>query len=328
MQRLQSGWVTFKRIFKFIFRKPFLLLPMMFAWGVYVAVAVLVQANYDLEALDTGLLLLVVFGFTFLSTFTIGVSSLFILELIEQHETTGKMNPFKALFDMLTKDLWRALPIILLWALLDFVLKLIIALLNSTRKRKNRPSRPKGPLQRVVEAFRDLVRMGSMTVFTVVAWENLGPKASFDKGFRVFKSQFVEMLTGFVLNRVTGILLALPLILVIVLLQGEATIPEGVWIGLLVYISIIWSLEKLIEQLFVSELYLWYKHYENAVAEAKRLGKTPPASIHDVPKPSFTDNVLDLVKDGPSSSYTTYQSDESKSKDPTNEEDPFAEYDK
>ena len=92
--------------------------------------------------------------------------------------------------------------------------------------------------------------------------------------------------------------------------------------------SIVWSLGKLIEQLYVSELYLWYKHYENAIEKAKKTGSTPPKSLYDVPKPSFTDDVFDLAEEGPSNSNTTDQSVESKSKDPINEEDPFAQYDK
>lgn len=297
MHRIQSGWTVFKRILKFILRKPFLMIPMLMAWAVYLGVAYLVYSNIDIEGLEIASQLLLVFGFTCISTFTIGIASLFILELLEQHETTGKMNPFKALFEMVTKDLWRALPIIIVWSIVDFVLALVIGLLNSTRKRKNRPRRPKGPLQRAVEAFRDLVRMGSMTVFTVIAWEDLGPKASFDKGYRVFKTQFAEMLTGFGLNKIIGALLGIPIIIVILLLRTELLPIEPTMIGLVVYMSIVWSLGKLIEQLYVSELYLWYKHFEDAKDRAKRYGEEPPKSLYDTPKPSFTDDKFDLKKE-------------------------------
>ena len=297
MQRVQSGWTVFKRILSFIFRKPYLLIPMLLAWAVYVGAAYWIYANLDIEGMEIVMQLVVLFAFTCLSTFTIGIASLFILELIEQHETTGRMNPFKALLEMLIKDLWRALPIIIVWSIVDFVLLLVIALLNSTRKRKHGPRRPKGFIQRAVEAFRDLVRMGSMTVFTVIAWENLGPKASFDKGYGVFKKQFAEMLTGFGLNKIMGLLLGVPVILVIIGLNMEMLPVEPTMIGLVIYMSIVWSLGKLIEQLFVSELYLWYLHYEKAVEDAKRRGTEPPKSLNDVPKPSFTDDNFDLKEE-------------------------------
>ena len=135
-----------------------------------------------------------------------------------------------------------------------------------------------------------------MTVFTVIAWEKLGPKDSFDKGFDVFKRQFAEMLTGFGLNKITGFLLGIPLIFAMIILQNATVVNADVTlIILVVYISIVWSVGKLIEQLFVSELYLWYKHYERACAKAKKWGETPPKSMYDVPKPSFTDSNFDLI---------------------------------
>jgi hypothetical protein len=298
MKTIQSGWSVFKRTLKLIFSKPYLLIPMIIAWLALVFASIWFNSTYNLETMEILELLLVLFASTFLSTFTIGIASLFILEMIEQLETRGKINPFKALFDMLSKDLWRALPIIILWSLADFILILIISFLDSLRKRKNRPKRPKGPIQRAVEAFRDLVRMGSMMVFTVIAWENLGPKQSFDKGYRVFKYRFSELLVGWGLNKVMGILLVIPVILVYIGLQANLLPLQATLIGLIIYISIMWSLRKLIEQLFVSELYLWYLHYERAKAKAMSTGSEPPASLYDVERPFFTDKNYDLVQEG------------------------------
>lgn len=297
MQSIQSGWSVFKKNLKLIFSKPLLLIPMMLAWVISTIVAIWFFSTYNLESMEIAPLLLVLFGFTFLSTFTIAIASLFILEMLEQHERTGKMNPFKALIEMLTKDLWRSLPIIIVWSLVDFVLVIVIAILDSTRKRKNRPRRPRGPIQRAVEAFRDMVRMGSMTVFTVIAWETLGPKESFDKGFKVFKNRFAEMLVGFGLNKVAGLILVIPVFIVVIGLYGGLLPVQGTIIGIIIYVSIVWSLRKLIEQLFVSELYLWYMHYERAIKKAKKLGEEPPTSLYDVPRPSFTDNNYDLLKE-------------------------------
>lgn len=328
MHRVQSGWEVFKRSLKFIFQKPFLLIPMLIAWVIYIVVAVWAQGQFDFNNMETAELLLVLFGFTCLSTFTIATASLFVLELLEQHETTGKMNPFKALLDMITKDFWRALPLIIAWSIIDFVLMIVVAFLDSTRKRKNGPKRPKGFLQRSVEAFKDLVRMGSMTVFTVVAWEELGPKASFDKGFKVFKKQFAEMLTGFGLNKVIGLIMGLPIFLVVLIMNTGALPQEETMIGLIIYMSIVWSLSKLIEQLYVSELYLWYKHYELAIADAKNRGVNPPDSIYDVPKPSFTDNKFDLIKENSNVTYSPLREKTKNANNSNNEEDPFAQYDK
>jgi len=298
MHTIQSGWSVFKRNLKLIFSKPYLLIPMFFSWLILFFASIWFNTTYNIETMELIELLLVLFAFTFLSTFTIGIASLLILEMIEQLESKGKINPFKALFDMLSRDLWRALPIIILWSLVDFILAIIIGFLNSGRKRKNRPKRPKGPIQRAVEAFRDMVRMGSMMIFTVIAWENLGPKQSFDKGYRVFKYRFSELVVGWGLNKVFGFLLGIPIILFLLALQAHLLPLQVTFIVLIIYISFIWSLRKLIEQLFVSELYLWYLHYERDVDKAKSTGSTPPNSIHDVKRPFFTDKNLDLFTEG------------------------------
>jgi hypothetical protein len=298
MKTIQSGWSVFKRNLKLIFSKPYLLIPMIIALLAPILAAIWFNATYNVETMEILELLLVLFAFTFISIFSIGVASLFILEIIEQLESRGKINPFKALFDMLSKDLWRALPIIILWSLIDFILYLLILLLDATRSRKNRPKRPRGPIQRAVEAFRDLIRMGSMMIFTVIAWEKLGPKESFDKGYRVFKYRFSELLVGWGLNKVMGIILAIPLILIFIALAANLLPLQTTLISVIIYTSIILSLRKLIEQLFVSELYLWYLHYERAKAKALSTGSEPPASMYDIKRPFFTDSNYDLVQEG------------------------------
>ena len=298
MKTIQSGWSVFKRNLKLIFSKPYLLIPMIIALLAPILAAIWFNATYNVETMEILELLLVLFAFTFISIFSIGVASLFILEIIEQLESRGKINPFKALFDMLSKDLWRALPIIILWSLIDFILYLLILLLDATRSRKNRPKRPRGPIQRAVEAFRDLIRMGSMMIFTVIAWEKLGPKESFDKGYRVFKYRFSELLVGWGLNKVMGIILAIPLILIFMALAANLLPLQTTLISVIIYTSIILSLRKLIEQLFVSELYLWYLHYERAKAKALSTGSEPPASMYDIKRPFFTDSNYDLVQEG------------------------------
>ncbi|AIO19291.1 hypothetical protein KQ51_01415 [Candidatus Izimaplasma bacterium HR1] len=291
MQGIREGFAIYKKNFIFIFKHPFTLIPFLLALGASIFAGIYVNSVFDLDSLSIVQLLGLVYLLTIVSTFSISVASLFILELLEQHETTGKMRPLKALADMLTKDLWRALPIIIVWSIIDFIITLILAVFSALRKNKNgRTTRPAGPLERAVRILQTTVRMGMMVIFTVIAWDDKGPKASFDEGMKVYKNSLATMLTGVGVSEITAIILIVPLILV-QLLSKFVYIPIDIFLpATYIYLAVSWSIGKLIEQLYVSELYLWNIHYEKALENNENI-----TSIYDVRKPSFTDNSFDLL---------------------------------
>ena len=104
------------------------------------------------------------------------------------------------------------------------------------------------------------------------------------------------MLTGVGLSKVTGLLLMIPILIGVAFLQSETSPSETITIVMIVYMSVVWSLGKLIEQLYVSETYLWYKHFEDAQDKANKWNEEIPKSIHDIPRPSFADDKEDLQK--------------------------------
>ena len=295
MEGIRDGFTIFKNNLGFIIKHPFTLLPLLLAlgasgWGAYYA-----RTLVDVDALTVAELLGMAYLISAISTFSISIAALFIVELLEQHETTGVMNPFTALGDLLTKDLWRALPIIILWSIIDFLISLLINMLAAARRdRKNsRRRHRKSWLEHALEAFQIMFRMKMMLAFTIIGWDSKGPIASYDRASHIYKTNFSTGLTGVGLSKFVSFISMVPAILVLVIGQNIGA-PQGtLYTIVLVYLIIAWSIGRLIEQLYVSELYLWHLHYETA---KQRSTSNKTLTLIDVKRPSFSDNKQDLTE--------------------------------
>ncbi len=285
------GLSIYKQNLIFIFKHPFMLIPYVFTLGInMVGMYYLYDWLYAPE-MEVEITLLLIYLISVLSTFTIGITSLFILEMVEQLETVGKINIFKAIKDMVVQDLWQALPLILLWSVLDFIL----VILTAVTKRKSRNGHSSHTfLSRIVDTFRETIKLGMMVSFASVAWENYGIGYSYRRGVSVYKSHLTEILTGVGVSKITGFLTILILPVFYIMISLDLPIVTIIIVVALLF-SIIWSMGKLVEQLYTAELFLWVKHYEKAREKAEKDGLEMPGSIRDVAQPSFVDNVFDLV---------------------------------
>jgi len=104
----------------FVFRKPVFLIPVLFALATSLLVNVLIIFSIQDTTLSNGAYFGLAFLVIFISSFFISLAQLIILELLEQHETDGDMKIGKAIGEALSRDLLRALPIILIWSLIQF----------------------------------------------------------------------------------------------------------------------------------------------------------------------------------------------------------------
>lgn len=295
---IAAGFETYWNNVKFIVKHPFMLIPFIIALLASSYLVYYISGMVDIDALTTIEMLGLAFLFTVITTFFISITALFVLELLEQHETNGQMKPGKALKDMLTKDLWRALPFIIVWAIIDFIIMLLLAMVeaskdddDSYRKRRRDRRRTQG-----LKLFQTTIRMGTMTIFTIIAWENRSIKESYQKGMQVFKDKILVLIGGSALSRVTSLIMLGPVIGLYLIAYYTEIDMTVIYYIIMIYLVISWSFGRLVEQLYVSEYYLWYYKFEEAQEDAKRYHKEVPKGMHDIEKPSFSDNVLALEK--------------------------------
>jgi hypothetical protein len=222
----------------------------------------------------------------------IAIASLVVLELLEQHETNGKMRIGKALIDAIFKDLIRALPVILIWSMIQFILMIIDSIFSGGKNKR----RGFLSISTLIRAITRGIRMAVMMILASVAWEQLPIIKSYKKGLNVFQDNFVEATSAVTISPLISYVCILPLILAVLVIDS-LEITVGIWFSYaaVIYLTIVYSIGLLIEQIFVAELYLWYKAYENEVDIARMNNDYAPNSLKDIKRPSLLNDVPDMV---------------------------------
>ena len=293
---IQSGFRIMGQSMKFFFKHPKAIFPIFMAWILYGGIATYIFITVDFSGYETTEILIVAYLFTFLFTFFVSIASLVLLELIEQNETKSSMSILLAMKDAFFRDLIRTLPIIIGWSIIKFLLLLLEVAIKAAEAKSRRGRRRQRRSSKFLETIKTGVRMGVMLMLSAIAWEEISPRKAMDKGMYIYKKYFASMATGVVLSRVLKFVIFLPLVIVIVIFSSTGTeIHEYVWYGLLLYTGLAWSYGILVEQLFTAELYLWHKKYQDQVDLAKEKGTKVPTSINDVSRPSFIDDIPDMV---------------------------------
>ena len=301
---IQTGFKVMGQSVKFFFKHPKAIFPIFLSWAIYVGVGTYIFDTVDFSEFKTVEILIVAYLFTFFFTFLVSVSSLVLLELLEQNETKGKMSILVAMKDAFTRDLIRTLPIIIGWSIIKFLLLMVEVLIRAAeaknRKRnsgfsRSISSRRNRRASSAIETLKTGVRMGVMLMLSAIAWEELSPKAAVDRGMYVYKKYFASMATGVALSRVLKFVIFVPIVILFVFYGQGLQVSEYAWYGVLLYTGLAWSYGILVEQLFTAELYLWHKLYREQVTLAEKNGTKVPASINDIKRPSFIDDIPDMV---------------------------------
>ncbi|XMB86366.1 hypothetical protein RJG79_00785 [Mycoplasmatota bacterium WC44] len=300
--------------FKFFIKHPRIIFPLFFSWLVITTIYLYVYFEMDLtldKSLPVDVALLYAFILIFTLNIIVSLSSLILLELIEQLETTGKMSILKAIKEAFTKDLVRALPIIVVWSLLSFILFIIKVIIKGARKklgvREEKSFSGKAAADvlssgdglgfsgYILRTMSKGIRMAVFTMLPAIAWEDKTTSKAAAKGWKVFTDRFIEMISGLFVTQLITIIITIPIgIIYYYNRQVGVEFTEIVWYSVVLFIGFTWSFGMLIEQLFTAELYLWYMKWEKAYNEAKRNQEQLP-KFNDVEKPSFLDQVSDLI---------------------------------
>lgn len=296
MYKIKEGFNIIKKAMGFVFKHPKGLFPFFLAWALNLWVGFIVYSNVDFDTKSDTEKVLIVFGLTIVFTALVSISSLILLELVEQHETRGRMSLLKAIYDALVKDLYRAIPVIIVWAIVKFLIMILKSALSS--KSKNGSSRRSSYSSRRADRFLDTLQTGArMAMFIVlpaIAWEPVSPMEAAKKGMDVYKNHLVHMLTGLYLSKILGFITFVPALIVFVLAVQLQLFSTGLIIGLVIYIGLTWSFGMMVEQLYTAELYIWYKKFEDEKAKAEYEGTEQPQSMKDVKRPSIFDDLPDF----------------------------------
>ena len=291
-------------------KRPILLVPLLLCWALYAPIVLYFQFFFNWSQYPTSLVLLIVFGIITIFSLIIGISCLILLELIEQIESDENVSILNAFWSVVKSDLLRALPILLVWAFLWFIIQIIQVFFrqrNSNSKDKEfsaqNAARTLAGMDRgwslsgaFFEALKKGLRMIVFLILPAIAWEELLPISATKKGLSILKAHISEFATGFVLSEAVAAFIFLPVgIIVSFVDEFEIVLSSGIWFGIIIYCAFAWSFSLYIEQMFAAELYLWHLKWVEAIKVAKKNKESMPIFSRIKP-PSILDDIPELVK--------------------------------
>jgi hypothetical protein len=298
----KTGVSVFFDSFSILLKKPIFILPILFSWLV-VAFIILYLRYYFVFPKGIFPVFGIFFFAIFLITFIISISNLLMLEFVEQIESGKKASLFKALGEVISIDLIRVIPISLVWAIIWFMI-FVIRVLTSKATKNSKRATPSirdaartlggmnnGPftwLKLGLSMFEKLVRMTVFMTLPAISWENKGPEKAFKRAVEIIKQHPFQFINAYSLTGFAGLLMALPLLPIYILDEMGIALSSTVWLIVLIYEGIIWSLGIYLEQMNVSLLYLWH---------LKWLRKGGVGDIESVEKPNLLDEVYELKKE-------------------------------
>jgi len=301
---IKNAGKLFGAILKVPFRYPAMLLPLLLVWLIYAPTVVYLQFYYNWENSTTTQALLVIFAFGFGVSVLLSISCFILLEqirLIESGQKFSLVAPLPAALH----NVWRALPITFLWAVIWFALTVVELLVRRKNERPDRNASPENIARTLAgtgsfslsgaffDALKKGVRMIAFLIFPAIAWEK--HSKPIQRGLAVARTHKAEFAAGFGLTEIAAAVVFLPPVLIIYAVdKADTTLPDSGWFAIIIYCGFAWSLSMLIEQLFTAELYLWDMKWRRACEKAKSEGVTLP-TLGEIPRPSIMDDFAEMA---------------------------------
>ena len=292
-----EGWKVFKDSMSFIFKKPVFLVPIFFCW-IVVAFVTLYNRYYFPDLGSFWLIVVYIYFLIVILAFSMCMSNIVMLELVQQLESGKKTSLLNALKEAFGYDLIRVIPIALIWGIVWLIIVILKALTSKARKGEKAEPSVKDAAMTLsgmntpfsfwglgLNMLEKAVRMTVFLALPAVAWEGKGPFAAYKKSFQIIKKHPTQFLTSYTLTLAAAGVMALPLLPIYICNKLEIALPSSVWLAVIIYAGIIWTLEIYLEQMSVGMLYLWHMKWEK---------KGSKGELSSVQRPDLFDNTYEL----------------------------------
>lgn len=305
----KTGMSMLNTSLSFIQKHPVFLAPLMAVWVIYALTIFYFRYSFSWDEHSLPANLVIFFFIIVFFSILLATSNLIVLELLEQLETGKKFNFIKAFGNALGRNFIRALPIIVSWAFIWFILELINMIVTTIRSKidRNHAYSPEDAVK-VLSGFENvsiwglfngaLIKGIRMLVFLIlpgIAWDNNDSFLAIKKGIGVLKLLKKEFIAGFPLTILLMSLILLPISVMMYLhTKLHVDFPDMVWYLSLVYLCFSWSFGILVEQLYCAELYLWFIVWEDE-NKLVRTKKRKLAKL-ELNIPDLLDNRPDLLR--------------------------------
>jgi hypothetical protein len=130
-----------------------------------------------------------------------------------------------------------------------------------------------------------LIRMVVFLMLPAIAWENASPLSASRKAFDTIRQHPAQFIANYSLSVAVTTVIAIPLAFILTLAARGVNFSSGVWVGIIIWEGIVWTIGVYLEQMSGAMLYLWHLKWLKNGANGK---------IISVQKPNLLDNVYEL----------------------------------
>ena len=287
-----------------VFRSyPSFLVPLLGVWAVYVPGILYLRYGYRWDAHGLRQDLAIVFLFIFALSFLILMSCAVVLDMIRQIET-GEPSLSRAVAKAFARDIFKVLPLAVVWALVWFLLTLVEAIFSKKDRDEDDTLTAQNAAETIanyrdfsfssafIEALQKGVRMVVFLIMPAIVWENLPVVDATKKGLAVLRAHLSDFGAGYALTYAAAAVVFLPPAIIFELGTGRhgnpplVHFPGSVWVATVIYMGLAWSFTIYLEQMFMAQLYLWHMKWEESVSRAK-LNHQPLPVFGDVARPEL-----------------------------------------
>lgn len=303
---VKNGLELIKASVSALKKYPLMLIPMLLCWLLYAPIVVAAKYYIPWGSFTLPMQIAVAFALVLGLTTAFSLSAFILLELIHQIEM-GRRPALTAALRQGLDDLFRAFPIVLIWALAWFTLSVIAAIFRKGGQHGDAQATPENIAKTlgggenislaggIIQALKKGVRMTVFIIYPALAWEEMGTSKAVRKGLSIAKSHLSEFATGFMLTELAALVVFTPPAILFLLsdLPG-VDFPDLVWFTTILYCAFAFSFTLFLEQIFTAELYLWHLILEKATEDAEKAGHPTP-TLATVKRPTLLDNVPDML---------------------------------
>jgi hypothetical protein len=304
--KLSTGIGALGKGFSILLKHPRMLVPLLCVFVVWGVTSSYFEFFFDSEKYSVIEILLLGIGLFLLYSSTLTIASAITLRMIQQHESGRPMSITESIAQIVTHNFLSLFIVSLVWAAINWILALFQALASKGEKTKRREPTAKNIAAHLsgysgkmslfefgMQMAKKLVRLYVFIMLTTIVWENRNFFESLSRAKESVSRQPYFFLAIFAISEAVGLVLFLvPGLLLWADSENLITVSETVYIALIAFAIVAWSIYVYIELILVAEHFMWFKKWELACLKAKDYGFEPKPQ--DIVMPSLLDEVNDL----------------------------------
>ena len=239
---------------------------------------------------DVSAFLLVFIVFSMVS-FSISIASITLIEMLKQFELDSNISIKLALYRTYRFHIWKSLPIILVWSIIILFIRVIQVIITTIIYLITSAFRLDFDFSlNISGSFFNLLTKGlrfyMMFVLPFIVWNNQSTIKAMYKAWKAIRTTWQEIIGAIIASNILTSIVILPVILIYFFFVNDSSNQDLLFMIFLILSCIVFSFSILIQQVYITNIFIWYNNWEDALIIAKANNELLP-DIEEIERPSL-----------------------------------------